>query len=185
MAADAEPCPGERDDPCWGVSAVADDELLIKIVEIRSLLTEDEQGRPRLTASAIKRDDLAGRDGRSVSTLRQGLTPHNEIQRRSKSINKEPAWVDDPLLATATTLDLRNLMDRASRREVCVHAEPTTIENDKLGACPTHAGIKRSCTPPETKSRLEWAVLRGAVAAKFREFRHAYSDESVTDGLIK
>ena len=185
MAADADPCPGEHDDPCCGVSAVANDEVLIKIVEIRSLLTEDQQGRPRLTASAIKREDLAGRGGRSVSTLRQGLTPYNEVQRRSKSINRESAWVDDPLLAMAATSDLRSLEDKASRREVCVHAEPTTIENDKLGACPTHAGIKRSCTPPETKSRLEWAVLRGAVAAQFREFRHAYSDQSVTDGLIK
>ena len=185
MVASLEPCPGELDNPSCEISAVGDVEVLIKVVEVRHLVTEDKKGRPKLTASAIKKADIAGAGGRSVSTMRQGLTPNHEVQRRSKSINMEPAWADDPLLAMAITQGIRSLEDKASRREVCVYAEPTIAENDKLGACPTHAGIRRSCTPPDSKSRPEWAVLRGAVAAKFCEFRHACTNQIVTEGLIK
>src|SRR5271157_4816032 len=107
MVEGLDPCPGEFDSPSEGVSAVLDSESLIKVVEGRHLITEDEEGRLKLTSSAIRRDDIAGKGGRSVSTLREGLTPNDEVERRSKRINMEPAWADDPLLATAVTHELR------------------------------------------------------------------------------
>jgi hypothetical protein len=180
-----DPCPLERVDPSPEVSACSDSECLLKFVELRSLLGQSADGQLYLTTSAIKTDDLKG-GKRSVSTLRHLHTPQSEIVRRGLAINAEPVWADDPLGVIAVVASLRAIKDASARREVCVYAEPTTSAEDRLGACPTHAGLKRSTKGgPDDKSKLQWAVLRGAVANCFTRFVHVVSDLDVTNGFQK
>ena len=172
--ADDGTCPFERIDPSPEVSFCSDEERLLKFVELSSHISHDELGLPHLLAIAIREDDLK-KASRSVSTLRLPKTPAAEIIRRGLVINKEDRWANDPLAATAAVIVLRGIKDASGRREICVFAEPTTAEQDKLGACHTHAGLKRSSNPPSSRSRLQWAVLRGEVAIRFDEFTHICS----------
>ena len=179
-----DPCPLERVDPSPEVSACSDVESLLKFVELRSLVGQSEDGQLYLTISAIRQDDLKG-GKRSVSTLRRLHTPQSEIVRRGLAINAEPQWAGDPLAVIAVVASLRAIKDASARREVCVYAEPTTSAEDKLGACPTHAGLKRSTKTPDDTSKLHWAVLRGEVARCFTRFVHIVSDLDVTKGFQK
>jgi hypothetical protein len=179
-----DPCPLERVDPSSAVSACSDSETLVKFVELRSLIGQTADGQLYLTVSAIRQDDLKG-GKRSVSTLRCSSTPQSEIARRGREINREPGWADDPLGAMAVVASLRHIKDGSDRREVCVYAEPTIPAEDRLGACPTHAGLKRSNNGLIAKSRLQWAVVRGEVAACFTRFVHVCSDLDVTSGFQK
>jgi hypothetical protein len=179
-----DPCPLERVDPSSEVRACSDSENLLKFVELRSLVGQKPDGQLYLTVSAVRQDDLKG-GKRSVSTLRCPSTPKSEIIRRGREINFEPAWADDPLGVVAGVVSLREIKDDSGRREICVYAEPTTSAEDRLGACPTHAGLKRSNKGPVEKSRLQWAVLRGTVAARFTHFLHVCSDLDVTNGFQK
>jgi hypothetical protein len=179
-----DPCPLERVDPSPEVSACSDSESLLKFVELRSLVGQSADGQLYLTASAIRQDDLKG-GKRSVSTLRRLHTPQSEIARRGLAINAEVAWADDPLGVMAVVASLRAIKDASARREVCVYAEPTSSTEDRLGACPTHAGLKRSTKGPDGKSKLQWAVLRGEVAKRFTRFVHVVSNLDVTNGFQK
>ena len=126
----------------------------------------------RIDCSSIGSGDMAG-------------TPPSEIARRGLAINAEAAWADDPVGVIAVVASLRAIKDALARREVCVYAEPTTSAEDRLGACPTHAGLKRSSKGPDDKSKLQWAVLRGEVANRFTRFVHVVSDLDVTNGFQK
>jgi hypothetical protein len=183
------PCQCEMDDPVSGISAVQDDENLIKVVALKNHLVTSDDGRIQLSSTAISQDDISGKkdaagDARSVSTFRAELTPRSELERRAKSINKVTEWSDDPISAIVSTKVLRTIMDQSGRREVCVYAEPTN-ERDKLGPCLTHAGVKRSLSPPIPDSRLSWAVLRSTVAQKFVAFKYVCSDSDVTVATIE
>ena len=175
-----DPCKGEELDISSEIPHCSNEETVLKFVELKSLLGS-ENGRSYLLARAIRQDDLK-EHGRSVSTLRLRLTSHEEVVRRGLVINKEPIWATDPVGGTAVVLSLREIKDTAGRREVCIFAEPTTAESDKLGPCSSHAGIKRSSNPPPLSSstsaqssRLNWAVLRGQVALCFDKIFHVCS----------
>lgn len=181
------PCPCEMDDLISGVTAVQNDENLIKVVALKNHLVTSNDGSIQLASTAISQDDISGKkdaagDARSVSTFRAELTPRSELERCAKSINKVPEWSDDPISARVSTKALRTIVDNSGRREVCVYAEPTD-EKDKLGPCPTHAGVKRS--PPMPDCRLSWAVLRSTVAQKFTAFKRVCSDTDVTAATIE
>jgi hypothetical protein len=67
---------------------------------------------------------------------------------------------------------MRKIRDAEGRREVCVNADPTTDENDKLGPCPSHASILRANPPLDPTQRLEWQILRVKLAEQFTNIRH-------------
>jgi hypothetical protein len=182
-------CPCEMDGLINGVTAVQDDENLIKVIPLKSHLVTSKDGSVQLTSTAISQDDISGKKdalgaSRSVSTFRAELTPRLELERRAKSINKVPEWSDDPISAIVSTKALRAVIDKSGRRELCVYAEPTD-EKDKLGPCLSHAGLKRSLSPPIPDSRLSWAVLRSTVAQKFTAFKRVCSDTDVTAATIE
>jgi len=89
-----------------------------------------------------------------------------------QAMNREPKWSSDPVLARGLVISLRSIRDTEGRREVCVNADPTTHENDKLGACPSHASILRADPPLDVTQRLEWQMLRVKLAEQFTEIRH-------------
>jgi hypothetical protein len=95
-----------------------------------------------------------------VSVLRDEHTAGRETARRAQAMNRELAWATDPVLARGLVMSIRSIRDKEGRREVCVNADPTTDENDKLGACPSHASILRANPPPDPAQRLEWQMLR-------------------------
>jgi hypothetical protein len=183
------PCPCEMDHPAVNINAVQDEENLVKVVVLRSHLATSINGHIQLTTTAISQDDISGKKDasggtRSVSTFRAEQTPREELVRRAKAINRVPEWCDDPISAIVAATTLRTIMDEDGRREVCVYAEPTD-ERDKLGPCPTHAGLKRSLSPPIPDSRLSWAVLRSTVAQKFTAFKRVCSDSDVTAATLE
>ena len=182
--AESSPCPSELTDPSSDVGHCRDHEHLIKVVELRMLIVDNGVGRALLAPSAIKQSDLS-KPERSVSTLRKELTSSEEVQRRAKAINKQAEWADDPLIAVASIESLRCIVDRQGRREVCVFAEPTSASEDSLGPCLSHAGLKRSLPAPLPTDRLDWAMLRGKVAAAFSNLEHVCSNTDVTGGLVK
>jgi hypothetical protein len=49
-------------------------------------------------------------------------------------------------MARAKTRQLRALLDKEGRREICVSPDPTD-ESDPLDACPAHASAKRAFPP--------------------------------------
>lgn len=184
-----EPCPCEMNGADDNLAPVSDEENLVKIVALRDHILISDSGAIELTSTAIREDDIAGRtdrsgNTRSVSTFRINLATPEELERRAKAINKVREWENDPVSAIVSTKALRDILDQSARREVCVYAEPTG-ENDRLGPCKFHAGIKRSLSPPIPKDRLTWAVLRLTVAQKFKEFKHICSDTDATLTTIK
>jgi len=168
MSPEDEPCPHEQIVPDGAPGAVRDDEWVIRFVPSRDWLMWDDNARPVLRSAAFPRDELAGREGKSVSLLRQ-ITPDVAVKQRGKFLNKEDSWRDDPVIAKAEVTKLRGLRDQRGRREVCVNADPTT---DDLGYCATHANVLRACPPLEKTQRTEWSKLRLKVATQFTEIRH-------------
>jgi hypothetical protein len=118
--------------------------------------------------SAFPEGELQGRDGKTVSVLRD-MTPPGEVAQRAFLRNKEQAWASDPVIAKASVRDLRQMYDAAGRRELCVNADPIRNDND---SCPTHASVLRSNPPPDAKHRLIWARLRVELATKFEYVAH-------------
>ena len=179
-AAVDEPCPNELVNLSEEIPCCDDLEELLYVVRLESWLGTSAENEPYLLTTAISEDDLK-KLGRSVSTLRLRLTPPKEIGRRAAALNREPKWEGDPLTAIAVVRDLRAIKDKVERREICVFAEPTTDVQDKLGACPSHAGVKRSCPPKETDSRMTWAVLRKQVALCFDKFVNVKSGYGIPE----
>jgi hypothetical protein len=91
---------------------------------------------------------------KSEGVRREEHTAPPETARRAQAVNREPKWSSDPVLARGSVISLRNIRDTEGRREVCVNADPTTDQNDKLGACPTHASILRADPPLDVTQRL-------------------------------
>lgn len=170
MSDESEPCPCETHTPDGAPGAVSDKEYVIRFIPDRDWLTEDGNGALRLSLHAFSREDLKGARGKSVSVLRC-ITPREEIIRRGKDMSREPSWADDPVIAQASVADLRQIHDKCQRREVCVNADPTD-DSDRLGPCPTHAGILRANPPLDPKQRLEWKLLRDKLADKFDKIYH-------------
>jgi len=56
---------------------------------------------------------------------------------------------------------------------VCVNSDPTTSDDDVLGAFPAHASAVRSEPPKNDKLRHEWTLLRAAIGDVFDDIRHA------------
>jgi hypothetical protein len=166
VTSEPSPCPREGDSPGDAPGPVGDDEVVIRFVPARHWLVQNPSGVPELSPAAFPRYELRGRDGKSVSVLRN-LTEPGEIARRAALRNREPVWSDDPVVARAHVAALRQLRDQAGRREVCVNAHPVT---DDGGHCPTHASILRSDPPPA--ERLEWAMLRASLVHMFAEVSH-------------
>ena len=145
MSMDQDPCPCEQAAPDGAPGPVGDDETVIRHVPVAFWVTWDAKGRARLTQAAFPQDELRGRHGKSVSVLR-GMTPPQEVAQRGASLNKEAAWVDDPVAAKARVGGLRHVLDKQQRRELCVNADP---EESAIGFCPTHASVLRACPPPD------------------------------------
>jgi hypothetical protein len=172
MIGDDEPCPREREAPPPAPGPVESSEILVRFVVIREQLIVTDEGLPALTSAAFSQEELRGRGGKSVSVLRDEHTAPQETGRRAQAVNRESAWSSDPVLARGVVSFVRNIRDREGRREICVYADPTTDENDKFGACPSHASILRANPPPDRRQRLEWQMLRLKLAEQFTRIRH-------------
>jgi hypothetical protein len=166
------PCPEEDQDPL-GVPAgrLTAPERLIRCIAGRDMLSLNDEGIAVLQPTAIKKSDLEGKDGRSVSTLREDHTPSDEVLRRASYFAQQEEWSGDPVIAFASASDFWSILDKEGRRDICAFADRTN-EDDPLGPCDTHASIKRSCSPPQPYQRSQMAKLRSEVAEKFTEIRH-------------
>jgi hypothetical protein len=172
MMCNDEACPGEREAPLPAPGPVECNETVVRFVPLQTQLIRNAEGFPVLTAAAFPKDELRGVRGKSVSVLRDEHTEAQETARRAQAMNREPMWSSDPVLARSLVISMRNIRDGEGRREVCVNADPTTDENDKLGACASHASILRANPPLDPAQRLEWQLLRIKLAEQFTEIRH-------------
>lgn len=172
MTCDVETCPREGDAPSPAPGPVECRETVVRFVPLQAQLIRNAEGQPVLTAAAFPKDELRGVHGKSVSVLRDAHTAAEETARRARAMNRESMWSSDPVLARGLVISMRNIRDAEGRREVCVNANPTTDENDKLGACPSHAAILRAHPPLDLTQRLEWQMLRVKLADQFTEIRH-------------
>ncbi len=168
MSGNPEPCPCERDSPADAPGPVDDAEAVVRLVPVSAWIASNGRGGTVLTPMAFPQDELLGRKGKSVSVLR-GMTAADEVERRGGKLNKEPAWAADPVIANASVLALRQLLDKEHRRELCVNADP--VEDD-CGPCPTHASVLRASPPLDKTQRVEWTRLRLELAARFVEVVH-------------
>jgi hypothetical protein len=172
MIRDDETCPREGQAPSPAPGPVECNETIVRFVPHQAQLIRNAEGQPVLTAAAFPRDELRGIHGKSVSVLRDEHTAAEETARRAHAMNRESMWSSDPVLARGLVISIRNIRDPKGRREVCVNADPTTDENDTLGACPSHASILRANPPLDLTQRLEWQMLRVKLADQFTEIRH-------------
>ena len=172
MIRDEEACPREKEAPPPAPGPVERTETVVRFVVLRNQLISGPKGRPTLTAAAFTKDELRGFRGKSASVLRAGHTATTEVCRRAREMNKQPRWSSDPVLARGSVSLIRDIRDETGRRELCVNADPTTAERDKLGACPSHASILRADPPLDPRQRLEWHMLRTKLAEQFAEIRH-------------
>lgn len=175
MSGETSPCPCEDVTPDGAPGPVADDEALIRFVPVAAWLVRDDKGRATLTPTAFPKDELARNKGKNVSLLR-ALAPPGEVGRRVDALNKELRRHRDPVVARATAKDLRQLLDKKYRRELCVNAGPIT---DELGFCAMHASVVREFPPLDATQRLEWTSLRVKLASQFAEVSH-FSGAPVT-----
>lgn len=174
-------CPDEANAPRGAPGPVGDGERVVRCVPLATHLVWN-QGVAVLSITAIRREDLEGKDDKSVSVLRDPLTQAGEIDRRATAQNRQFEWMGDAVVARAEVIELRQLVDayQTSWRLVCVHADPTTDATDRHGACATHASILRSQPRPGKEKRAEWLAARSAIAAAFRYVAHisgAYVDQ--------
>jgi hypothetical protein len=169
---DDETCPREGEAPSPAPGPVECSETVVRFVLLQAQLIRNAEGQPVLTAAAFPKDELRGARGKSVSVLRDEHTAAQETVRRGQAMNRESMWASDPVLARGLVISIRNIREVEGRREVCVHADPTTAENDKLGACPSHASILRANPPLDLTQRLEWQMLRVKLADQFTEIHH-------------
>jgi hypothetical protein len=177
MICDDETCPREGEAPSPAPGPVECGETVVRCVLLQTQLIHNSEGQPVLTAAAFPKDELRGTRGKSVSVLRDKHTAPEETARRAREMNRESMWSSDPVLARGLVISIRNIRDAEGRREVCVNADPTTDENDKLGACPSHASILRANPPLDLTQRLEWQMLRFKLAEQFTEIRHLSGTE--------
>lgn len=129
-----EPCPCEDKTPPASPGPVADQEILVRFVENRTHVATDGSGMVYLVPTAIRKEDLRGKNGRSFSLAREAHSEGSELIRRAAARTAEVEWKRNPVFARTRTERLRAIVDKAKRREVCVNSDPTTSENDPLGA---------------------------------------------------
>jgi hypothetical protein len=172
MICNSETCPHEGEAPSPAPGPVECGETVVRFVLLETQLIRNAEGQPVLTSAAFPKDELRGVRGKSVSVLRDEHTGPEETARRAREMNREPMWSSDPVLARGFVISMRKVRDAEGRREICVNADPTTDENDKLGACPSHASILRANPPLAPTQRLEWQTLRVKLAELFTEIRH-------------
>jgi hypothetical protein len=167
-------CPCEGDIPDGAPGSVDDHEILLRGVPLYEQLVFTEEGKPTLGPTFFSQDELQGKSGKTVSILRDDLTPAVEVSRRCTALNKDELWQSDPVVARALTEALRRMVNSDNQREICVNADPTTNDNDKLGACATHASIIRAIaeSSKSVPPRLTWGVLRANLAARFSDLKH-------------
>jgi hypothetical protein len=133
MICDDETCPREREAPATAPGPVECSETVVRFVPLQTQLIRNSDGQPLLTSTAFPLDELKGTRAKSVSVLRDEHTAGRETARRAQAMNRELAWATDPVLARGLVMSIRSIRDKEGRREVCVNADPTTDENDKLG----------------------------------------------------
>jgi hypothetical protein len=171
-----EPCPCETKIPPTSPGPVEDHEVLVRFVEFKTQVGCDETGRIFLLPAAVRQDDIKGKAGRSFSIAREAHTDGDHLCIRALARTQEEDWKQNPVLARTHTKRLREIVDGAERREVCVNSDPTTAEKDPLGAFPGHASALRSDSPKDKKEielRQIWLQIRTAVGDCFDDIRHA------------
>jgi len=87
-----EPCSCEKDTPPNSPGPVEAQEVLIRFVEVKEHIGTDGGGRAFLVPAAIRKDDLKGRNGRSLSLAREAHTDQTELQRRALVRTAEGEW---------------------------------------------------------------------------------------------
>jgi hypothetical protein len=174
MTAAQQACPCESEVPASGPGLVTDHEIIVRCVPKRDNLLWSDDGVPILGPLAFSKDELAGKDGKSWSVLREPATLPSEVNRRARLLTKEPSWQLNPILARAIVSAVRLLRDDDGNnwRIACVKADPTTAATDQLGPCLTHASVLRAQPAPDAKNHIAWAVTRTKLAQKFTDIAH-------------
>jgi hypothetical protein len=167
-----EPCPCEDTPPASAPGRVGDDECLVRFISDRHHVGRDDEGNYFIVSAGVPKDDLRQYNDWSFSTVRESHIDKGEMIIRAVAVTKTQEWKADPVLGRSTATALRSVRDKAQRREVCVNADPTTSENDKLGPCAAHASIVRSTPPLDENDRLAWLTLRTKVGECFDHIRH-------------
>lgn len=170
---DCEACPKDSQAPAPAPGPVGPEEKLIRVVVGAHELLPDHAGQVKLLPTAIRKEDIRCKDGKSVSTLRLLHTTSEEISKRAIACTKEAVWKLDPVVAECVAGEMRAILDDNQRQDVCVYADPTSSEEDELGACPSHASITRSSAPPDRKyQRMALLRLQSAIAEQFTSIYH-------------
>jgi hypothetical protein len=173
MVENSPACPCEGECPPGAPGAVQNNETVLRTVPVYEQLVFGPDGQPGVALTFFSRDELAGRNDKTVSVLREGSTSIEEIARRCVALTQDPSWQSDPVIAKASAEALRKIVDADNQREICVNADPTTKDNDKLGACPTHASILRAIAQnTKVPPRLSWGIIRAQLAERFSQVQH-------------
>jgi hypothetical protein len=176
---EADPCPSENCVPETSPGPVRNEETVVRFVEKKEHVKQDEGGSWRLVPAAVTKEELSARGGHSFSLIREAYVNNVELKARARA--RSCAELEgNPILARTQTERLRALTDENGRREICINSDPTTEENDPLGACPAHASALRSGNPPRSKQRVEWQILRTLVGECFSDVRH-FNGEAITE----
>lgn len=163
------PCEGENNCPAGAPGRVEDGETVIRFVPGRNDLEWNEDGEVFLRPTAFPHDELERKTDKSASLLRDEHTAPEEAHRRASDRGRKGIWSEDPVLARAAVADIRAILDKAGRREACVHADPIT---DHLGVCPTHAYVRRADPPIDLDRRDARNAFREQLARRFSDIRH-------------
>lgn len=169
---ESDPCPCESVTPPMSPGPVGDQETVIRFVQIKDHVGQDESGRYFLRPTAITREELSGRRSHSFSLVREAHIEISDLRVRAVARTKCDEWNANPVLARVQTKRLRGLVDGNLRREICVNSDPTTADDDRFGACPAHAAALRSDPPLGDKQRAEWIILRTRMGECFDDIRH-------------
>jgi hypothetical protein len=164
-----EACPCENNIPPTSPGPVEDQEVVVRFVEDQGHIGADASGKVFLVPTAIRKDDIQGKKGRSLSLAREAYAERDDLERRAAA-RAEEKWRQNPILALTHARQLRAILDGAQRREVCVNSDPLT---DDLGTFPAHASAVRSDPPKDDQLRQHWLQLRTAVGECFDDIRHA------------
>src|SRR5271165_3083874 len=136
FSGEPEPCPRERDAPPTSPGPVENGAIVVRFVAIREHVGSDASGRVFLLPAAVKEEDLKGRRNHSFSLVREAHIEKSDLTARAIAKTVSEEWKSNPVIGRTATERLRALLDDTGRREICVNADPTTAEDDPLGACP-------------------------------------------------
>jgi hypothetical protein len=113
---EADPCPSENCVPETSPGPVRNEETVVRFVEKKEHVKQDEGGSWRLVPAAVTKEELSARGGHSFSLIREAYVNNVELKARARA--RSCAELEgNPILARTQTERLRALTDENGRRE--------------------------------------------------------------------